>query len=199
MSLPPWVPAGLVVLLATALGSGPSAAQPLTDSLRAEALQDFHGPDRTGKDGPLAKAGLDLLLLYHEYRAFRRWEETASFSPSTTDAPVGDGYVTIDAVATTSAQKLRADLAALGFRDAAVAGRVVSGRLPIDQVPALAQVASLRGVILPRAKTQERNGSPRPKPQGSAQRSPSPPSDEPSPEMPLFLGVALGALLLAEA
>ncbi len=198
MSLPPWVPASLVVLLATALGAGPSAAQPLPDSLRAEALQDFHGPDRTGKDGPLAKAGLDLLLLYHEYRSFRR-EGGDSFAPSVPGAHVTDGHVTIDAVATTSAQELRADLAALGLRDAAVAGRVVSGRLPIDQVPALARVASLRGVVLPRARTQDRNGPPRLQPQGAARRSPSPPSDEPSPEVPPFLGAALGALFLAEA
>lgn len=198
MSLPQWVPAGLVVLLATALGAGPGAAQPLPDSLRAEALQDFHGPDRTGKDGPLAKAGLDLLLLYHEYRAFRR-EGGDSFTPSVPGARVTDGHVTIDAVATTSAQALRADLAALGLQDAAVAGRVVSGRLPIDQVPALARVESLRGVVLPRAKTQDHDDPPRLQPQGAAWGSPSPPSDEPSSEVPLFLGVTLGALLLAEA
>jgi len=192
------LPTGLILLLATVLIPAPSPAQPLSDSLRAEALRDFHGPDRTGKDGPLAKAGLDLLLLYHEYRAFRRREGGASFSPSTTDASVSDGYVTIDAIATTSAEQLRADLAALGLTDGAVAGRVVSGRLPIAQVPALAQMGSLRGVVLPRAKTQERNGPPRPRPQRSVQRSPSLPSDGSNPGRPLFLGVALGALLLAE-
>ena len=192
---------GLLVLLAAALVPAPSTAQSQSDSLRAEALRDFHGPDRAGKDGPLAKAGLDLLLLYHEYRASQRDGE-APFSPSASEARVVDGRVAIDAVATTSAEQLRADLAALGLTDAAVAGRVVSGRFPIEQVPALAQVESLRGIVLPRAKTQDHSPSrPQPGPQRSVQDAPSrssPPSDGSNSGMPLFFGVALGTLLLTE-
>jgi hypothetical protein len=200
MPCPSWLPAGLL-LLAAVLAPGRNPAQPRSDSLRAEALQDFHGPDRTGKDGPLAKAGLDLLLLYHEYRAFRQ-EGGDSFAPSVPGARVTNGHVSIDAIARTSARKLRADLSALGLTDAATAGRVVSGRLPIDRVPALTRVASLRGVVLPRAKTQGRGPS-RPRPGAgnavpNAAPAPAPPPDGSHSAAPLFFGAALGALFLTE-
>lgn len=189
---------GLLVLLAAVLVPTPSPAQSLSDSLRAEALRDFHGPDRAGKDGPLAKAGLDLLLLYHEDRAARQ-EDGTPFSPSVAGARVADGYVTIDAIATTSATQLQADLTALGLTDAATAGRVVSGRLPIEKVPALATTESLRGVVLPRADTQTRD-PPRPAPPVSA---PDADPDTSSPSAPdanlfLYLGGVLGLLLLTE-
>jgi len=144
---------GLVVLLLISLlPASPVAAQQPSDSLRTEAMKDYHGPDLTGKDGPLAKAGLDLLLLHHEYRAFReRGGDT--FSPSAGDVQVSDGHVTIEAIAATTAKELRADLKALGVTDAATAGRLVSGRLPIDQIPALAKLETLRGVVVSRAQT----------------------------------------------
>lgn len=161
------------------LSSRTAVAQSPPDSLRTEALKDFHGPDLEGKDGPLATAGLDLLVLYHEYRAFRARSEKA-FSPSVARANVRNGRVLIDAIADVEGERLRADLQALGLVDAAVAGRVVSGRLPILQVPALAQVESLRGVILSRAQTQ-----------GNAPRTSAPAvSPEPAPGLS---GSAVGA------
>ena len=142
----------VVLMLIALLPAGPVAAQQPSDSLRAAAMKDYHGPDLSGKDGPLAKAGLDLLLLYHEYRAFReRGGDT--FSPSAGGVQVSDGYVTIEAIAATTAKALRADLKALGVTDAATAGRLVSGRLPIDQIPALAKLETLRGVVVSRAQT----------------------------------------------
>ena len=200
MPCPSWLPAGLL-LLAAVLAPGRSPAQPRSDSLRAEALRDFHGPDRAGKDGPLAKAGLDLLLLYHEYRAFRR-EGGDSFAPSVPGARVTDGHVSIDAIAKASAaQELRADLCALGLTDAAAAGRVVSGRLPINQVPALAQIASLRGVVLPRAKTQRDlspPGAPMAAPVSPSASTPSPSRGPTDTGMIGFLGGVLGVLVLTE-
>ena len=201
MSSSSLLPTGLLLLLATVLIPAPSPAQPHSDSLRVEALRDFHGPDRTGKDGPLAKAGLDLLLLYHEYRAFRQRGGDGSFSPSAAQAHITDGHVTIDAVATTSAKQLRADLTALGLVDAAIAGRVVSGRLPIDQVPALARVESLRGVVLPRAKTQRTPsppGSPMAAPVSSSASAPSPSGAPTDAGMLGFLGGVLGVFVLTE-
>ena len=194
-------PTGLTVLLAAVLVPAPSPAQSPSDSLRAEALRDFHGPDHTGKDGPLAKAGLDLLLLYHEYRAYRRRGDAEKpFSSSVRGAQVRNGYVTIDAIATTTAERLHADLTALGLIDAAMAGRVVSGRVPIRQVPALAQVESLRGVVLPRAATQR--GSPPPAPPTStpAAQPASVPASGPSSGTGVagFLGGMLGLFLLTE-
>lgn len=158
---------GLAVLLGV-LSASPTAAQQPADSIRAAALRDFHGPDREGKDGPLAKAGLDLLVLYHEYRAFRRRGGDA-FRPSVSGIRVRDGRVTVDAIATNTAEQLRPALEEVGLADAATAGRIVSGRLPIDSIPALATVEALRGVAPSRART--RPGRDRPSP-----ASPEPPS-----------------------
>lgn len=141
------------LLLIVLFPVGSAAAQQPADSIRAEALRDYHGPDMTGKDGPLAKAGLDLLMLYHEHRAFQQ-QGGDTFSPSVAASHVTDGHVTVDAIAATKAQKLRGDLEEMGFSNAAVAGRIVSGQLPIDQIPALAKLESLRGVVLSRAETQ---------------------------------------------
>ena len=57
---------------------------------------------------------------------------------------VVDDRVVIDAVADGDVGALQAALAALGMRDMAVFGRVVSGQLPISAIPALRGVADLR-------------------------------------------------------
>jgi hypothetical protein len=149
------------LLLTLILPTLSAAAQQPADSLRAEALQDFHGTDMTGKDGPLAKAGLDLLILYHEYRAFQQ-RGGDTFAPSVAEGRITNGHVTIDAIARDEAKQLRADLKGLGVKDATAAGRVVSCRLPIDQIPALAKLESLRGVVLPQMETQEDVSPPTP-------------------------------------
>jgi hypothetical protein len=162
-------------------------------------MTDYHGPDLSGKDGPFAKAGLDLLLLYHEYRAFReRGGDT--FSPSVGGVQVSDGYVTIEAIAATTARALRTDLKALGFKDAAAAGRLVSGRLPIDQIPALAKLETLRGVVVSRAQT---HGNTSPTEPDKATRMESTDGEESSDGsadggMLLFLLGVVGLLLLTE-
>ncbi|GEM_PF-1365893 len=152
-SIAPLILGGLALCLGNVLAPSSAAAQPPSDSLRTEALKDFHGLDLQGKDGPLAKAGLDLLVLYHEYRAFQA-RDGGTFSPSVARARVADGHVTIDAIAMAEGAQLRTALEAIGLRNAAVAGRVVSGRLPIEQIPTLARVEALRSVILSRAQTQ---------------------------------------------
>lgn len=193
----------LVLLLAGTGLSFSAAAQQPADSIRAEALEDFHGPDKTGKDGPLAKAGLDLLMLYHEHQAFQQ-RGGDTFSPSVTGARISNEHVTIDAIAANGAGPLRADLNDLGLKDAAAAGRIVSGRLPIDQIPAMATLESLRGVALSRMKTQEDGSDPTPMaPQPEAIGEPSgktaPPEDAPRTGggLPFLLGI-LGVLLLTE-
>ena len=176
----PSLPAGLwslIGLLMLALPPAPAVAQAPDDSLRTEALKDFHGPDMTGKDGPLAKAGLDLLVLYHEYRASQqRGDDT--FSSRVAGVDVTDGYVTIDAIAMTEAERLRADLKELGFTSAAIAGRVVSGRLPIRKIPAMAKLESLRGVVLSRAKTYGDAARPTEKPSTALDDRPTEPPDD---------------------
>lgn len=149
----------LVVLFVLLLGVGLAARvgfaqQPDADSIRTAALRNYHGSDLEGKDGPLAKAGLDLLVLYHEYRAVQEEGGDGVFSPSVSRVPVADGRVTIDAIAATSTDTLRADLEALGLTNAATAGGLVSGRLPLDRVPDLAKLESLRGVAPSRMQTR---------------------------------------------
>ena len=192
----------VLLLVGTGLPSSAAAQQPV-DSIRAEALEDFHGPDKTGKDGPLAKAGLDLLMLYHEHQASQQ-RGGDTFSPSIPGARVSDGHVPIDAIAVNEAEPLRADLNELGLKDAAVAGRIVSGRLPIDQIPAMATLESLRGVALSRMKTHEDASAPTPMPPqpeaiGEPSEKTAPPEDVPRTGggLPFLLGI-LGVLLLTE-
>jgi len=58
--------------------------------------------------------------------------------------PVTGDWVTIDAVAAADPSVLEAELIALGARDTAVAGRLVSARLPIAAIPSLEGVVSLQ-------------------------------------------------------
>jgi len=137
----------VVVLL---LPSGNVLAQQPAETARARALCDFHGSDGTGKDGPLAKAGFDLLLLYHRTRLLPH----SSAIPPSSGLQLRNGYVAIDAIASSTAEQLRSDLDSLGLQDGAQAGRVVSGWFPIDKIPALARRPSLRGVQPARAQTR---------------------------------------------
>ena len=177
---------GLAVLLGLSLAP-PAAAQQPADSIRRAALEDFHGPDLEGKDGPRAKAGLDLLVLYHEYRAFRR-RGGDTFRPNITGVRVQEGRVTVDAIATDAAEPLRADLEALGLTDAATAGRLVSGQLPIDSIPALATVETLRGVAPSRMRTHSdrKPSTVPPRPPSSSDTASSGSASPPTPSSDAF-------------
>ena len=63
-------PCGLLLLCLAGgvLLVGPAVAQvaDVDPEVLAPALEDFHGDDLEGKDGPLVKVGFDLTLLYHE-------------------------------------------------------------------------------------------------------------------------------------
>jgi hypothetical protein len=150
----------LGVLLVAVLGAWTrgavfAQAQSVPDSVRRAALEDFHGPDLEGKDGPLAKAGLDLLLLYHRHRS----RPDRALSVRAEDASEGgmqiqDGRVVIDAIAAGDVEALAADLDSLGMTDVASAGGLVSGRLPIEKIPALARLSTLRGATPSRMRTR---------------------------------------------
>lgn len=56
---------------------------------------------------------------------------------------VVEDRVLIDAVAANDVNDLKAHLVALGMRNAEVAGRIVSGQLPIAAIPAMAALSSL--------------------------------------------------------
>jgi len=167
-----FVPVALVLLSLLLLGPGIAAAQKPADSIRAAALRDYNGPDLKGKDGPLAKAGLSLLLLYHEHRAFQETGADTTFT-SSQDIRLKNGRVGIEAVATDTAEELLADLKNLGLKDGVTAGRLVSGWLPIEQIPAMARLESLRGLIQSQMQTRPSSSQPAPS-------TPSPP-DPPSP------------------
>jgi len=119
-------------------------AQSPLDGVQQRANVAFHGADGQGKDGSLAKVGGDLTRLYYEHDAHIASGAKSPFVPRVRPMPVRDGYVTIDAVAQTNAVALVADLKALGLQDAAVAGRMVSGRLPIAAIPEAAALTDLR-------------------------------------------------------
>lgn len=123
------------------------------DSIRQEALRDVHGSDLQGKDGPLAKAGLDLLLLYHTYQA-KGTDGIQAFAQSDAGMRIQNGHVTIDAIAADEPEALQADLETLGLTNAASAGRMVSGRVPIEKIPELAALSTLRSVQPSRVQTR---------------------------------------------
>ena len=134
----------------------------IPDSIRQAALEDYHGPDRRGKDGPLAKAGLDLLLLYHRHQASASTDglRAEPDAPSTVGGmQVRNGRVVIDAIAAESASALQEDLEVLGLTGGATAGRLVSGQFPIAKIPDLARLKSLRSVRPSRARTHSTPGT----------------------------------------
>ena len=165
----------------------PAAAQQLDrvgDDVLRQARTDVHGPDRTGKDGPLAKVGLELAVLYHEHRAFEQSgaetfdaqslptpsPATASAAPAT-DSDVGanpSGYlspvrgesVVVDAIPSGSPSALTAAMERLGAENVARYRNLVSGRLPIDRIPDLAAVSSLRTARPAHATTRSRSVAP---------------------------------------
>ena len=135
---------------------------------KRKALKAFHGPDKAGKDGPMAKAGLDLALLYFRYREHQK--KGGDFEPNTVYQITENNSVVVDAIAQAgSTRALRKTLARLGTRDLAAAGRIVSGRLPIERIPEAAGLSSLRSLRPSVAQTQLGKG-----------RKPSPAQREPN-------------------
>lgn len=125
--------------------------------LQREAIRSFHGPDGTGKDGPMAQLGPNLIQLYHAYRQHQAVKDAGSFEPIPPRMPVVDKrYVVIDAVANGETRHLQDDLQALGLRQSAEAGRVVSGLLPIAALRKAADLSSLHRA----APSVAMNGSP---------------------------------------
>ena len=134
--------------------------------VKSQAHASIAGPDGQGKDGPMAKVGMELALLYHQAQAAgasgvrslraatprpkaaapstdRRRPRNRVLSPLTPDGEA----VYINAIAAEDPARLQTELRALGLTKDATAGAVVSGRFPIAELRAAAQLSALRGMI----------------------------------------------------
>ena len=92
-------------------------------------------------DAALAKIGPELQALYRTYRMAQEQGRPHVTDPT---IQVVEDRVVVDAVASGDAGALRDRLLALGMRSTAMAGRIVSGQLPIGQIPAMAALPELR-------------------------------------------------------
>ncbi|TMQ23262.1 MAG: hypothetical protein E6K82_11330, partial [Candidatus Rokuibacteriota bacterium] len=84
----------------------------------------------------MVKVSPELQALYRAYLAIQG--TGAPLVPPDPLVRVVDGRVVIDAVASSNVDDLRAELVALGLQRAALAGRIVSGQLPISAIAAMA-------------------------------------------------------------
>ncbi|MEF8940530.1 MAG: T9SS type A sorting domain-containing protein [Salinivenus sp.] len=120
------------------------------------------GPAKSG--GTMGKIGMELALLYFQHRqngaaGVRALRAAATREPSAKSRedrrphprvrfPVSsDGaLVTVEAVAAQAPDELLGALRDLGLEDGAVAGNLVSGRMPIEALDRAARLPSLRGM-----------------------------------------------------
>lgn len=123
---------------------GPVQGQEVPTTIDQRVQRAKHGPDQAGKDGPMAKVGSGLIRLYYQSEKGRLGKTNTKRKAS--GLQVSDGYVAFNAVAVKSGEVLRNDLEALGLEDGAVAGRLVSGRLPITAIEEAASLSTLHGM-----------------------------------------------------
>jgi hypothetical protein len=109
---------------------------------------------------PSAKIGAELLALYASYREAQ--QRGVDFRSSNPLLRVVEDRVVIDATAASDVRALEADLVALGLRNAAAFGRIVSGQLPIAAIPTLDTLASLAFArpAASQGRTREQPGMP---------------------------------------
>jgi hypothetical protein len=98
----------------------------------------------TSQGESMAKVGHDLTVLYNEHESYLAQGGGGVLKPSNPLMHAIDGRVVIDAVASGDVSALQADLETLGMQGAEVAGRIVSGQLPILAIDALAALANLQ-------------------------------------------------------
>src|SRR6185312_4781763 len=96
--------------------------------------------------GPMAHASYDLALLYEDYQAFvNGGGSPSSYQANDPMQQVADGSVIVD-VLPADFVTTNSDLAAIGFQPLGSAGNELSGILPINELEAAAQLASLRTI-----------------------------------------------------
>ena len=136
-----------------AVGLAPTAV--MADEGHAAAVPalrgatDVQGIGASTKGGAPSKADPALYALHGEYQTYLQTSDAHTRGPSgfTSRNPlarIAEGYVVIDTAAENDPKALASDLETLGLEDAAVFGRMVSGRLSLTAVPSLEDLASLR-------------------------------------------------------
>ena len=105
--------------------------------------------EELGQKGIANILTLGLDTLSDEYQTFRLAvaegkASTTSFSSKATMARVANNSVVIDAMATGDPQHLKRALEALGARVTAIAGRMVSARIPLARLPELESLGALK-------------------------------------------------------
>ena len=156
---------GAVLGAALAVGPTPFAATARAQTLQSfppglaasavaierAAIESFAGPDRVGKDGPLAPLGLDLARIYAASAAPGGLGALRAASGVVGAAVVREDRVLIDATAVGAGADLLRELEALGLRNGVAFGRMVSGELPIAALPRAAALPGLRSATPARA------------------------------------------------
>lgn len=114
-------------------------------SLQKQVRHDVQGEDLEGRDGDFARLGPELAQLYRRHQRFRKSKATgASFRPKSSQMPVRDGFVTIDFLARNGkGAALKTQLDAVGAKNLARRGRLISGQLPISALDEVTTMESL--------------------------------------------------------
>lgn len=174
-------------ILAMGFSTAPTAAQqlpqrPEPEGIEKEALEAFHGEDLKGKDGPLSKAGMELLTLYYRHERAGGDATADSLTDGLAIRLKGDMLV-VDAIAREGhTERLLSQFSNLGATELASQGPVVSGLLPIEKIPEAAKADALQSLRSAVAQTGgEKTSGPRsvPDPKASQQDSPSPSDSSP--------------------
>jgi len=107
------------------------------------ASQAYYGASADHGRGPLADVGWDLAYLYAEHQAYDAGDHARRFAASNTSLHVVGDAVEVNATASGTTAAMQAALTGLGMQVNGVADNVVSGLIPIDQIPALAALKSV--------------------------------------------------------
>lgn len=132
------------------------AQQPTIQSVHKQAQVALHGPDGVGKDGPLSRLGSALSMLYFEHDAFAKSGKSGSFTSSIIGSDVSGEVVTVDATARGDAAALESALWQAGAERVTRYKHLVSARIPIDRIPDVAALSSLRSATLSVALTSRK-------------------------------------------
>ncbi len=122
-------------------------------------MRDVHGEDMTGKDGPAAKAGMDLLLLYHAHQSGEI--SGASSMDDGQGMQIENGRVTVDIVAADQGEALVQEISDLGGQNVVARGRMVSAQIPISAIRGVAVLDGVQQMRPARATTRDAPNDPR--------------------------------------